>query len=511
MRLPAVAVLFVSCVTSTPHPTAPPAPPPPPPAATVDAGQPVTPPLDAGPSAPPDAGPAFVPATGGKPITARKLWSTKLEGLGVSSPRTVDLNGDGVLDLVVGAGVQTQRGWVYAVDGATGALLWKAEFKDEIYATPTLMDVNGDGVPDVFIGGRDFDWAALNGKDGTKLWTLRAANPKAVLPKRNFNGALVVADQDGDGVEDLVVSQGGSGDDSNRLPGRVMVISAAHGALLFNSALPDARETYAVPALVSAKPLEIVLGTGSESVGGHLYRLGLQGDKATAAWAFDSGKKGVVASALLTRIGGTAAAIDGFYDGRIVRVDLETGQVRWQARQKDFEVNASPAPGRFGGSSDVDVVVASSKGAFPVYNFKNVITWIDGETGAVLDEAVSGVFSSASPIVADFDRDGLDETLTLSMDSFETMQGSVISTLTIFDGARGKKKRLELKVRGAGSATPAVADLDHDAKLDLVLVYFGVVERYALELPGGPTPTVRWGGFRGPAFTGVDSNAPPAR
>jgi hypothetical protein len=148
-----------------------------------------------------------------------------------------------------------------------------------------------------------------------------------------------------------------------------------------------------------------------------------------------------------------------------------------------------------------------SQGEFPTYKWKNVVTWFDGATGAVLDEATTGVFSSASPLVADFDADQLDETIALSMDSFTIEEGSVISTLTIYDGARGKKKRLELKLRGAGQATPAVADLDGDGTLDLILTYFGVVERYALELPGGPRPVVRWGGFRGPSFNGVDGPA----
>ncbi len=480
----------------------------------VDAGREPEP-VDAGiaTAEPVDAGVAVIvpppPSTGGQPITARKLWSLKLEGLGTSSPRTADLTGDGVLDVVLGGGVQGQSGWVYAVDGASGKLLWKSRFKEEFYATPTLSDANRDGVPDVFIGGRDFNWTALSGKDGAKLWTLRAVNPKADIPKRNFNGGLVVGDQDGDGVDDLLLSQGGSYDDDRRLPGRLLVVSAATGKLLLNNTFPDQKETYSLPALLSTTPLEIVAGSGGETIGGHLYRLALTAEKAVPAWELVSPRQGLIASPLLMHVGEELSAINVLYDGTVVRQDAQSGAVRWSMPRKGFEARASPAPGRFGGSGTADVVAEMSQGEFPVYKWKNLVVWHDGVTGAVLDQALTGVFSSASPIVADFDADGLDETIALSMDSFTIQEGSVVSTLTIYDGARGKKKRLELRLRGAGAATPAVEDLDANGSLDLILTYFGVVERYALELPGAPAPVVRWGGFRGPHFNGVD--APQAK
>jgi ATP-binding cassette subfamily F protein uup len=65
------------------------------------------------------------------------------------------------------------------------------------------------------------------------------------------------------------------------------------------------------------------------------------------------------------------------------------------------------------------------------------------------------VRGDGAPVVVDFDHDGLDETLTLSMDSFAPFEGSVVSTVTVFDGARGTQKRMPLKLRGTGQATPA--------------------------------------------------------
>ncbi len=469
----------------------------------VEAPLPAPEPIVATPVDPGDGGAPVAP----RPITPRKLWSMKLAGLGASSPRVVDLDGDGVLDVVVGGGMQTSGGsWLYALNGRTGEVLWKSHFTEEFYATPVLIDITHDGVPDVFVGGRDSDFTALDGKTGKPLWSLRRVNPKGDVPRRSFNGGLAVPDQDGDGIDDLVVSNGGGLDDSARLPGRVMLISAVTGKLLANTALPDKRETYSIPALASAHPLEVIAGTGGETLNGHLYRLPLGPPPAAPRWAAASGPgQGFVPSPFITHVKGAGAVFEVGHDGRVTRVDLESGALQWEQSLPGFEAMASPSPGRFGGSADVDVVVTRSKGTFPLFKWVNRITWLDGETGAVLDEADTGVFSSASPVVMDFDHDGLDETLTLSMDSFAPFEGSVVSTVTVFDGARGKQKRMQLKLRGTGQATPTVADVDHDGTLDLLLSYLGTIDRYALEVAdAGAAPDVRWGGFRGPGFDGVD-------
>lgn len=493
MRCLVLLVCCAACVTPRVSPSS---------AELSDAGSPIVIP-DAGPAPLPDAGPPEAgPSTAGQPITAKRVWTTKLLGVGTSSPRTVDLTGDGILDVVVGGGVQGRSGWVYALDGRTGAQLWKARFPEELYATPTLADVNHDGAPEVFMGGRDFDVTALSGRDGRALWTLRKVNPKAQVPRRNFNGGLVVGDQDGDGVVDLVFSQGGSYDDDKRLPGRLFLVSGATGHIVQNVVLPDGRETYSVPALVSDQPLELLAGSGGETLSGHLWRLKLD-DSAKPSWSVESGTQGVIASPFVGQVAGEASAFAAGHDGRVVRVDLGSGEVRWSVENPGYQTRASPSPGRFGGSS-TDVVISTSKGLFPNYSQENRVVWLDGRNGHALDTQSTGVFSSASPVVLDFDGDAFDETITLTMDSFTITEGSVVSTLTVFDGAPGKTRRLELKLKGAGAATPALDDLDHDGVIDLVITYFGLVERYELRLEGGPSPRVRWGGFRGPHFNGRD-------
>ena len=71
-----------------------------------------------------------------------------------SSPRLADLNADGVMDVVMGGGVDnvpTNYG-VIAIDGDSGHTLWNVGSQDEMFSCPIFQDVTGDGNPDVFIG-----------------------------------------------------------------------------------------------------------------------------------------------------------------------------------------------------------------------------------------------------------------------------------------------------------------------------------------------------------------------
>src|SRR6186997_2825131 len=84
------------------------------------------------------------------------VWNKDLPLIGsLSSPRTADLNNDGVLDIVIGAGKneyqKTDMG-ILAFDGRSGNLLWKQEAIDQVFGSATFCDVTGDKVKDVIIG-----------------------------------------------------------------------------------------------------------------------------------------------------------------------------------------------------------------------------------------------------------------------------------------------------------------------------------------------------------------------
>jgi hypothetical protein len=105
---------------------------------------------------------------------ASRCWSADVPPTSSSSPEATDLNGDGVLDVVVGADGDAG---VIAVDGKDGSVLWVAGRQNDVYTAAAFLDANGDGVDDVVMGGRSNDLIAHDGTSGEELWSLRRSLP----------------------------------------------------------------------------------------------------------------------------------------------------------------------------------------------------------------------------------------------------------------------------------------------------------------------------------------------
>ncbi len=166
-------------------------------------------------------------------VGIRTVWRSSVPETGLSSPMVTDLNSDGISDVIVGHGIEGKRGGLTAVDGRTGSLLWSCQMADEVFTTTPLLDLNGDGVNDPVVGGRTLNLGltALDGRNGARLWFLGDANPGENFPNTNFNTPVRLPDQDGDGIDDLLVGQSG-GQDDTRPPARYHLVSGKTGQLL---------------------------------------------------------------------------------------------------------------------------------------------------------------------------------------------------------------------------------------------------------------------------------------
>lgn len=97
-----------------------------------------------------------------------------------------DLDGDGTIEVVV----PVVDGHIACLDGKTGTRRWTIE------APPTgnviAVDVNGDGTKDVVFGGTDSQLRAVSGRDGSHVWAI------------DVSGQPVAADVDGDKLVELL-------------------------------------------------------------------------------------------------------------------------------------------------------------------------------------------------------------------------------------------------------------------------------------------------------------------
>ena len=72
--------------------------------------------------------------------------------------------------------------------------------------------LTGDSVPDIIIGGRAAELQAINGRNGKVIWAFFPEGNSMEPRKKgwfNFYNPQIIPDQNRDGVEDILVSNGG--------------------------------------------------------------------------------------------------------------------------------------------------------------------------------------------------------------------------------------------------------------------------------------------------------------
>ena len=118
-----------------------------------------------------------------------------------SSPALADMNGDGFTDIVIAS----SNGRVYVFDrgGAqvapwTAASRFSALTSDATLASPVVADIDGDGMNDVVVGDESGSLAALSGASGAML----PGFPIAMAAEASGTPAL--CDCDGDGMSEIV-------------------------------------------------------------------------------------------------------------------------------------------------------------------------------------------------------------------------------------------------------------------------------------------------------------------
>lgn len=270
-------------------------------------------------------------------MSVSKVWSKAFTRLSTESPvRKVDVNADGVIDIVLGYGVDDSiqyalddhgsvpkcevdnagyremlpcEGGILALDGVTGNTLWQRWTPSIVFSLMCKSDLNKDNQIDCIASGRggvscvfkdirhDRLWKveslikipfltfvqlvlALNGKNGEILWHLKqnfmSMSSSSFLDLYTING---VRDLDEDSVPDVLAArvEERRTPEQSTISGHITIISGQTGKTIRTIATPNHEEMYVpIQILTQIDGTEMLLiATGGQNSPGGIYLISL--------------------------------------------------------------------------------------------------------------------------------------------------------------------------------------------------------------------------------------------
>ena len=189
------------------------------------------------------------------------IWETEFEFIkSNSSPRSVDLNADGIEDIILSGGVDGVPSpfGAMAINGLNGEVLWTKENGNEWFLSGQYFDQNLDGIPDLIFGGRDAEIQLIDGSNGNLIWEFWESNEN---PNDdgwyNFYNPQIIDDINNDNYPDILCANGGDHSldaiETDRPPGHIMILDAISGEILKSAVVPDSNETYMSPLFFEDK------------------------------------------------------------------------------------------------------------------------------------------------------------------------------------------------------------------------------------------------------------------
>jgi outer membrane protein assembly factor BamB len=473
------------------------------------------------------------------------VWNKSFPVIGSqSSPRASDLNKDGILDIVIGAGkneFQHSDMGILAFDGKSGELLWKQEAADQVYGSATFYDITGDKVSDVFIGGRSPQMKAIDGKTGALIWEFNHEkyknDPIMQFARYNFNNSVLVPDQNKNGFDDLITINGGNAlaepySEVNRFPAVLILLDSKTGDVIAADTMPDGKESYMTPLCFSQPDndsLFVVFGTGGETIDGNLYistMSDLKSKKLSQAKSIAVEKgHGFIAPVTVADI-----TEDGYLDiitishgSNAFALDGKDHHIIWNRSFPGTECSNSFAAGYFTDDQTPDFFTFISKGQWP-NSTGSMQIMINGKDGTVSYMDSIGCTGFSSPVVYDLNDDGRDEAI-ISINDFDCslgydstaprlMENKLIAidfqtkSVNTIDQAQGFKNIF---------STPWIGDIDNDGYLDIIncqyfhhsnLLSFLGMRVKRIDTPVKIKKEVIWGAYLGSDGDGVFTSKP---
>lgn len=270
--------------------------------------------------------------------SGKVLWSYPTGSLVQSSPLLIDLNNNDTLDIVF-ASFDNK---VYAVDG-NRAFLWKYSTGSWIFSSPAGGDIDLDGVVDIVVGSLDSCIYVLNGTNGNLKWRYKTGGDVRSSP--------ALGDINGDDTLEVVI---GSSDCK-------LYVLNHRGNILW---------TYTTGGMIWSTPAlgdlngDGYLDVGFGSLDGHIY--GLKGQTGELLWSpYNVGGEIHYESPALADIDddGFLEIITGSFGGELLHcIEGESGTKKWEINpsgEDSWMIQSSPAIGDVDGDNALEIVLGT--------------------------------------------------------------------------------------------------------------------------------------------------------
>ena len=464
------------------------------------------------------------------------IWEISGEYNTFSSPHAADLNGDNILDIVIGTGMEVPaKGSIVAIDGNNGNILWDFKTGQEMFSSAQFEDLDGDGELDVILGGRGHQLKAIDGQSGDLIWSFDSNSSERENWYQFYTGQFI-NDIDGDGVFDWLTSNGGDptkAPNQERENGYLMILSGASGEILGVADTPDNMETYMSPIVYNPHPsmeTQILFGTGGETWHGSLWSTSidaiLNGDISNATEIVSPSnniEKGLISTPIILDLTNDEVLdiVVTMFDGRTIAINGNDFSTIWEVDAKEYAENgtaentetwATPAAGYFSEDSTPDIFVHYTIGEWPQYT-SFWTAQIDGGTGIVSWMEETKHISAASPLAIDLNGDNLDEVVMIrGMVEFNENgpTNPELSHEVLIWNPCDNSNSLIFNRAGISVASPLITDLDNDGDLEMITTSSssfdsptGTWNMYRTDL-NIPSPTsITWGAYMGNNYDGI--------
>ncbi len=358
-----------------------------------------------------------------------QVWSIHTGGVVQGSPALVDLDGDTILDVVIG----DQANKMVAYSGVDGSAIWTFPTNGWVDSSAAIANMGGDATPDVIFGCLDKSVYCVDGATGLELWHVTTgsgiiSSPTLANIKGDFHLDVIIGSMDGS----LYAFDGADGSSLWSFPTGAGIFSSPANADITDDAIPD-----------------FVFGSRD----GNVYAV--DGNSGLEIWSFTI-SDWVNSSPALTDLNGDDVmdAVIAGLDGDVYAINGATGTELWSYSTGSY-VWTSPALGHLNGDGVPDVVLGADS--------SNVYA-LDGATGAEIwtFPSMDRIWSSAA--LVDLTEDGIPEAIVGSDDGY----------LYAIDGTDGS-----LLFHYATSdwidSSPAAGDVDGDGLVDIA---FGGFDGY---------------------------------